>query len=165
MAGIRLGMAEWKRPSPETAPTMAKATGLYMIGTMSKHTAEEQGYADALMLDWRGFVAEATGANIFFVIDGELHTPAPEGFLDGITRRSVMSLARRQQMKVVERHIPFSDIGRATEVFLAGTAAEVTPVREIAGHRYTPGRISETLLKGYDALVRRSPEDVARIVA
>ena len=92
---------------------------------MSKHRAEEQGYADALMLDWRGRVAEATGANIFFVMDGELHTPTPEGFLDGITRRSVMSLARRQQMKVVERPIEFSEIGRATEVFLAGTAAEV----------------------------------------
>jgi branched-chain amino acid aminotransferase len=165
MSGIRLGMAEWKRPSPETAPTMAKATGLYMIGTMSKHKAEEQGFADALMLDWRGYVAEATGANVFFVFDGELHTPTPEGFLDGITRRSVMSLARRQQMKVVERHIEFSEIGRATEVFLAGTAAEVTPVCEISGHRYTPTRISETLLKGYDALVRQSPEDVARVVA
>ncbi len=129
MAGIRMGMAEWKRPSPETAPTAAKATGLYMIGTLSKHRAEQQGYADALMLDWRGNVAEATGANVFFVIDGELHTPDPDCFLDGITRRSVMSLARRQQMKVVERHIAVSDIGRATEVFLAGTAAEVTPVQ------------------------------------
>ncbi len=107
MAGIRMGMAEWKRPSPETAPTAAKATGLYMIGTLSKHKAEAEGYADALMLDWRGRVAEATGANIFFVMDGELHTPDPDCFLDGITRRSVMSLARRQQMKVVERPIEF----------------------------------------------------------
>ncbi len=97
-------MAEWKRPSPETAPITAKATGLYMIGTLSKHKAEQEGFDDALMLDWRGLVAEATGANIFFVIDGDLHTPTPDCFLDGITRRSVMSLARRQQMKVVERH-------------------------------------------------------------
>jgi branched-chain amino acid aminotransferase len=165
MAGIRMGMAEWKRPSPDTAPTAAKATGLYMIGTLSKHRAETQGYADALMLDWRGKVAETTSANIFFVIDGELHTPDPDCFLDGITRRSVMSLARRHQMKVVERHIDASEIGRATEVLLAGTAAEVTPVREIAGHGYTPGRITETLLKGYEALVRQPPEQVAKVVA
>jgi branched-chain amino acid aminotransferase len=165
MGGIRLSLAEWKRPSPETAPTMAKATGLYMIGTLSKHKAEAEGFADALMLDWRGKVAEATGANIFFVMDGDLHTPTPDGFLDGITRRSVMSLARRQQMKVVERAIEFSEIGRATEVFLAGTAAEVSPVREIAGHRYTPSRITETLMRGFDALVRSSPEEVAKVVA
>jgi branched-chain amino acid aminotransferase len=165
MAGIRMGMAEWKRPSPETAPTASKATGLYMIGTMSKHRAEQEGYADALMLDWRGRVAETTGANIFFVMDGELHTPDPDCFLDGITRRSVMSLARQQQMKVVERPIEAAEVGRATEVFLAGTAAEVTPVREIAGHRYTPTRITETLLQGYAALVRRSPAEVAKVVA
>ena len=103
MTGIRLGMAEWKRPSPETAPTAAKATGLYMIGTLSKHKAEAEGFADALMLDWRGWVAEATGANIFFVMDGGIHTPTPDCFLDGITRRSVMSIAKRHQMKVVER--------------------------------------------------------------
>ena len=165
MTGIRLGMAEWKRPSPETAPTAAKATGLYMIGTLSKHKAEAEGYADALMLDWRGWVAEATGANIFFVMDGDIHTPTPDCFLDGITRRSVMSIAKRHQMKVVERSIDGSEIGRASEVFLAGTAAEVTPVREIAGHRFTPTRITETLLKDYDALVRQSPEAVAKVVA
>ena len=157
MAGIRLGMAEWKRPSPETAPTAAKATGLYMIGTLSKHKAEAEGFADALMLDWRGLVAEATGANIFFVMDGDIHTPTPDCFLDGITRRSVMSIAKRHQMKVVERPIDASEIGRASEVFLAGTAAEVTPVREIAGHFFTPTRITETLLKDYDVLVRQSP--------
>jgi branched-chain amino acid aminotransferase len=165
MAGIRMDMAEWKRPSPETAPTAAKATGLYMIGTLAKHRAEQQGYADALMLDWRGNVAETTSANVFFVTNGELHTPIPDCFLDGITRRSVMSLARRQQIKVVERHIAGSEIGRASEVFLAGTAAEVTPVRQIAAHSYTPGRITETLLKGYDALVRQSPAEVAKVVA
>jgi branched-chain amino acid aminotransferase len=164
MQGIRMAMAEWKRPAPDTAPTASKATGLYMIGTMSKHRAEDQGFADALMLDWRGRVAEATGANIVFVMDGELHTPTPDCFLDGITRRSVLSLARRQQMKVVERAIEFSEIGRATEVFLAGTAAEVTPVREIAGHQYTPTRITETLMHGFDALVRSSPEEVAKVV-
>ncbi len=165
MQGIRLGMAEWKRPSPETAPTEAKATGLYMIGTMSKHKIEEQGYNDALMLDWRGRVSESTGANIFFVMNGDLHTPTPEGFLDGITRRSVMSLARARQMTVVERPIELAEIDGATECFLAGTAAEVTAVREIAGRSYTPGRITETLMRDYDALVVRSPETVAKVVA
>ena len=165
MQGIRLGMAEWKRPSPETAPTAAKATGLYMIGTMSKHKVEEQGFNDALMLDWRGRVSESTGANIFFVMNGELHTPTPEGFLDGITRRSVMSLARARQMTVVERPIELDEIDGATECFLAGTAAEVCAVREIAGRSYTPGRITETLMQDYDALVVQSPEAVAKVVA
>jgi branched-chain amino acid aminotransferase len=165
MQGIRLGMAEWKRPSPETAPTAAKATGLYMIGTMSKHAAEAEGYNDALMLDWRGYVAEGTGANVFLVIDGAIHTPTPEGFLDGITRRSVMALARRQQMKVVERHIDASELNRATEVFLAGTAAEVCAVREIAGQAYTPGRITEALMRDYNALVQKTPAEVATVVA
>ena len=165
MTGIRLGMAEWKRPSPDTAPTAAKATGLYMIGTLSKHKAEAEGFADALMLDWRGLVAEATGANIFFVMDGAIHTPTPDCFLDGITRRSVMSIARRHQMTVIERPIDASEIGRASEVFLAGTAAEVTPVREIAGHRFTPTRITETLLKDYDVLVRQPPAEVAKLIA
>jgi branched-chain amino acid aminotransferase len=165
MKGIRLGHAPWKRPSPETAPTAAKATGLYMIGTMSKHAAEAAGFDDALMLDWRGLVSEATGANIFFAIDGELHTPTPDCFLDGITRRSVISLARRHQMKIVERHIRPEEMSRATEVFLAGTAVEVTPVRAIGELSFTPGRICETLMKGYDALVRQSPAQVARLVA
>jgi len=164
MQGIRLGMAEWKRPSPETAPTAAKATGLYMIGTMSKHKVEEQGFNDALMLDWRGRVSESTGANIFFVMNGELHTPVPDGFLDGITRRSVMSLARARQMIVVERPIELAEIAGATECFLAGTAAEVCAVREIAGRRYMPGRITETLMKDYDALVVQTPEAVAKVV-
>lgn len=156
-------MAEYKRPSPETAPTAAKATGLYMIGTLSKHKAEAEGYADALMLDWRGQVAEATGANIFFVMDGELHTPDPDCFLDGITRRSVMALAKHRQMKVIERPIMPDEMKRASEVFLAGTAAEVTPVREIAGLNFTPGQITETLLKDYNSLVRKTPEEVARV--
>jgi branched-chain amino acid aminotransferase len=162
MKGIRLGMAEWKRPSPETAPTASKATGLYMIGTLSKHKAEAEGFNDALMLDWRGQVAEATGANIFFVMDGELHTPTPDCFLDGITRRTVMGLARQSQIKVVERAIMPEELPRASEVFLAGTAAEVTPVRQIGDHSYTPGAITETLLKQYESLVRLSPDEVAK---
>jgi branched-chain amino acid aminotransferase len=165
MQGIRVGLADWKRPSPETAPTAAKATGLYMIGTMAKMKAEAEGYADALMMDWRGQVAEATGANVFFVIDGDLHTPDPDCFLDGITRRTVIRLAQKQQMKVITRPIEASEIALASEVFLAGTAAEVTAVREIGPHRYTPGRITETLMKGYDALVVQSPAEVARFLA
>jgi len=165
MQGIRVGQAEWRRPSPDTAPTAAKATGLYMIGSMAKHKAETEGYSDALMLDWRGRVAETTGANIFFVMNGDLHTPDPDCFLDGITRRSVISLAKRQQMKVVQRPIEAAEIASATEVFLAGTAAEVTAVREIGPYRYAPGAITETLMKAYDALVLQSPAEVAKAVA
>src|ERR1700744_3791526 len=165
MQGIRVGEAEWRRPPPETAPVHAKASGLYMIGSLSKVKAEQEGYADALMLDWRGLVAETTGANIFFVIDGDLHPPTPDCFLDGIPRRSVIALAKRNQMKVIERQINPTELTRATEVFLAGTAAEVTAVREIGPHRFTPGPITETLMKGYDALVQQSPQEVARVVA
>lgn len=164
MQGIRVAQADWRRPPPETAPVKAKAAGLYMIGSLAKVKAEEEGYADALMLDWRGLIAETTGANIFLVIDGELHTPVPDCFLDGVTRRSVISLARRAQMKVVERPIDPADLTRATEVFLAGTAAEVTAVREIGPHRFTPGGITETLMRAYDDLVRQPPEVVAGIV-
>jgi branched-chain amino acid aminotransferase len=165
MAGIRMAQATWKRPSPETAPTAAKCTGLYMIGTMAKQQAEAEGCADALMLDWRGLVSETTGANIFFVMDGALHTPVPDCFLDGITRRSVITLARRNQMQVVVRAIEAAEIAQATEVFVAGTASEVTAVREIGPHRYTPGRITETLMRDYDELVLQSPDEVARVVA
>jgi branched-chain amino acid aminotransferase len=165
MQGIRMGQAEWKRPSPDTAPVHAKASGLYMIGSLAKLKAEQEGYADALMLDWRGLVAETTGANIFIVINGDLHTPVPDCFLDGITRRSVIRLAAHRQMKVIERQISPDELTRATEVFLAGTAAELTAVREIGPHRFTPGRITETLMKDYDTLVQQSPEQVARIVA
>ncbi|GIX11283.1 branched-chain amino acid aminotransferase [Elioraea sp.] len=165
MKGIRLDIGQWRRPDPQTAPTRAKAAGLYMIATLNKHAAEAKGYADALMLDWRGQVAEATGANIFFVIDGELHTPTPDCFLDGITRRTVMQLARNRQMKVVERAIRPEEMARATECFLTGTAAEVTPVAEIGPYRFTPGQITETLLKDYDRTVRLPPEEVARIAA
>jgi branched-chain amino acid aminotransferase len=160
MKGVRLGMANWKRPHPETAPTASKAAGLYMIGTLSKHAAEAEGFEDALMLDWRGQVAEGTGANVFFVFDGEIHTPTPDCFLNGITRRTVMSIARRHQMKVVERPIMPEEMPRATEVFLAGTAAEVTPVRQIGVHSFTPGPVTETLLRDYEALVRMAPAEV-----
>ena len=165
MQGVRLGHATWKRPHPETAPTASKAAGLYMIGTMSKHQAEDQGFDDALMLDWRGHVSEATGANVFFVMDGELHTPTPDCFLDGITRRTVMALARRHQIKVVERTILPEEIAGASEVFLAGTAAEVTPVRQIGEMSFTPGPITERLLRDYEALVQMTPEKVSALAA
>ena len=165
MKGIRLGWAPWKRPAPDTAPTAAKASGLYMIGTLSKHAVEAEGWTDAMMLDWRGRIAESTGANIFFVFDGALHTPVPDCFLDGITRRTVMALARRRKLTVVERAIMPEEIGAASEVFLAGTAAEVTAVSQIGEHHYTPGQITATLMADYEALVQMSPEEVARRAA
>lgn len=165
MKGVTLGMAEWRRPDPRTAPTASKAAGLYMIGTLSKHAAEAEGFNDALMLTLDGRVAEATGANIFFGIDGALHTPTPDCFLDGITRRSVMALARARQIPVHERDIMPEEMANATEVFLAGTAAEVTPVRQIGGLRFTPGKITETLIEDYTALVHMSPEEVAKRAA
>jgi branched-chain amino acid aminotransferase len=155
LKGIRLDISDWKRPAPDTAPTQAKAAGLYMICTMSKHAAEAKGYADALMLDSRGLVAEATGANIVFVKDGTLHTPTPDCFLDGITRRSVQALARARQIPVVERHIEAKELADFSEAFLAGTAAEVTPVSEIGPYRFKPGEISETLMHDYADDVRR----------
>jgi branched-chain amino acid aminotransferase len=155
LKGIRLDVASWRRPAPETAPTKAKAAGLYMICTLSKHEAEAKGYADALMFDYRGFVAEATGANVFFVKDGTLHTPTPDCFLDGITRRSVMALAKLRQIPVVERHIKAEELGGFSECFLTGSAAEVTPVAEIGHWRFTPGQISETLMHDYSEDVRR----------
>lgn len=161
LRGIRLGMARWRRPAPDTAPTASKASGLYMIGTLAKHAAEEEGFDDALMLDFKGDVAEATGANIFFVMDGALHTPEPSCFLDGITRRSVMALARRRQIDVVERRIAPEEIARASEAFLAGTAAEVTPVRAIGDRTFTTSAMTEALLGDYEALVRLPPAEVA----
>ena len=153
--GIRITRAKYKRPSPETAPTASKAAGLYMICTISKHAAEKAGYADALMLDWRGYVAETTGANIFLVRDGVIHTPTPDCFLDGITRRSVIALAKSRGFEVVERHIPGEELSTFSEVFICGTAAEVTPVAEIAEHRYKPGNISLSLMDDFSKLVRR----------
>ena len=152
--GVRLGHAKYRRPSPETAPTAAKAAGLYMICTISKHAAEREGYADALMLDYRGYVAETTGANIFLIRDGVIHTPTPDCFLDGITRRTVMELARTKGIEVVERHIMADELPSFSEVFITGTAAEVTPVSEIGEHRFTPGQISLGLMEDYSRLVR-----------
>lgn len=162
MKGVKLAMAPWRRPDPRTAPTASKATGLYMTGTISKHAAMDQGCDDALMLDWKGDVAEATGANIFFVAEGRLHTPTPICFLDGITRRTVMGLARERQIQVVERTITESELGGFGEAFLAGTAAEVTPIRQIGEHVLTPGQITETLMRDYETVVRQAPETVAQ---
>lgn len=155
LKGIRLDLAEYRRPAPDTAPCKSKAAGLYMICTISKHAAERKGFADAMMLDYRGYVAEATGANVFFVKDGALHTPVPDCFLDGITRRTVIGLARQRGIDVIERHIEPGEMAGFTECFITGTAAEVTPVSEIGGYRFTPGQISETLMNDYTALVNR----------
>ncbi|MGP1397381.1 MAG: branched-chain amino acid aminotransferase [Inquilinaceae bacterium] len=153
--GIRLRTSKWARPAPTTAPVHAKAAGLYMICTMSKHDAEAAGCHDALMLDWRGQVAEATGANIFLVIDGVLHTPIPDCFLDGITRRTVIGLARQRGYEVVERAIWPDELGSAQEIFLTGSAAEVTPVGAIDDLVFTPGPVTKTLADAYTALVRQ----------
>ena len=153
LKGIRLDMADYRRPSPETAPCHAKAAGLYMICTLSKHAAESKGYADALMLDWRGRVAEATGANVFFVDSGVLHTPEPDCFLDGITRRTVMDLARARGLEIIERAIMPEEMENFSECFITGTAAEVTPVSEIGPYKFTPSDISINLLNDYLALV------------
>ncbi len=153
LKGIRLDMADYRRPSPETAPCHAKAAGLYMICTLSKHAAESNGYADALMLDWRGRVAEATGANVFFVDNGVLHTPEPDCFLDGITRRTVMDLARSRGLEIIERAIMPEEMEKFSECFITGTAAEVTPVSEIGPYKFNPGDISINLLNDYLALV------------
>jgi branched-chain amino acid aminotransferase len=154
LRGIRIGLAQYRRPDPATIPAKAKATGLYMICTIEKHRAERAGYSDALMYDWRGRVAECTGANIFFVKDGALHTPTPDCFLDGITRRTVMDLAKRRGIAVHERTIMPEELPGFTECFIVGTAAEVTPVREIGPYNYQPGRISEQLLNDYMAAVQ-----------
>ena len=154
MKGIRLQISDWRRPAPNTAPVHAKAAGLYMICTLSKHKAEQEGFEDALMLDWRGQVAEATGANIFFVIDGELHTPKPDCFLDGITRRTVIQLAKDRQIKVIERAIMPEEMAKASECFLTGTAAEVTPISQIGPYKFTPGKICQTLINGFTQAVQ-----------
>jgi len=149
LKGIKLDMAEYRRPDPKTAPSKAKAAGLYMICTISKHAAEAKGYADAMMLDYRGRVAEATGANIFFVKDGVIHTPDPDCFLNGITRQTVIELAKRRGIQVIERAIMPEELSTFTECFLTGSAAEVTPVSEIGPYRFTPSTICETLMNDY----------------
>jgi len=157
--GIRLTWAKYDRPSPTSAPTAAKAAGLYMICTISKHAAEKDGYADAMMLDYRGYVAEATGANVFFVKDDVIHTPTPDCFLDGITRRTVIELAEKRGYKVVTRFIEKPELAEFSECFIVGTAAEVTPVSEVGEFRFTPGKISLTLMDDYARLVRRELVD------
>jgi len=162
MKGIRLKTAPWRRPAPGTAPVHAKAAGLYMICTLSKHAVESEGYDDALMLDWRGQIAESTGANIFLVMgDDRLHTPTPDYFLDGITRRTVIGLAEARGIEVVERAILPEELANATEVFLTGTAAEVTPVGSIDDHRFTPGEITRALMEGYDKATGKAAADAA----
>ena len=153
LKGIRLDMAEYRRPDPKTAPSKSKAAGLYMICTISKHAAEAKGYADALMLDWRGQVAEATGANVFFVKDGVIHTPKPDCFLDGITRRTVIDLAKRRGYEVVERVIMPEELEGFEQCFLTGTAAEVTPVSEIGPYTFNVGEIAINLMNDYSAEV------------
>ena len=149
LKGIRLDIAEYRRPDPKTAPCASKAAGLYMICTISKHAAEAKGYADAMMLDYRGQVAEATGANIFFVKDGVIHTPVPDCFLNGITRQTVIGLAKRRGYQVVERAIMPDELAGFSECFLTGSAAEVTPVSEIGPYTFKPATISETLMNDY----------------
>jgi branched-chain amino acid aminotransferase len=153
LKGIRLQWSKWKRPSPETIPCTAKAAGLYMICTLSKHAAMDAGYADALMLDYRGLVAEATGANVFFVKGDEIHTPLPDCFLNGITRRTLIDLAKRNGYKVIERHMKPEELSNFDECFLTGTAAEVTPVSEVGDFRFKPGKACETLIAAYTAEV------------
>lgn len=154
MNGIKLDIAEYRRPDPMTAPCRAKAAGLYMICTISKHAAERKGYADAMMLDWLGRVAECTGANIFFTLNGVLHTPIADCFLNGITRQTVIELAKRRGIEVVERRIMPSELDSFEECFICGTGAEVTPVSEIGPHRFTPGAISRQLIEDYAAEVQ-----------
>jgi branched-chain amino acid aminotransferase len=154
MKGIRIDMAEYRRPDPATAPSAAKAAGLYMICTISKHKAERKGYADALMLDWQGRVAECTGANVFFIRDGIVHTPIADCFLDGITRRTVIDLAKRRGFEVAERRIMPDELPSFNECFITGTAAEVTPVSEIGPHKYQPGNMTKVLMDDYSAEVQ-----------
>lgn len=153
--GIRITHSKWRRPDPATIPSEAKAAGLYMICTLSKDAAERDGYADALMLDYRGYVAEMTGANVFFIKDGVIHTPLPDCFLNGITRLTLIELARWRGFEVVERHIKPEEMADFTECFITGSAAEVTPVSEIGEYRFTPGNISLSLMDDYANLVRR----------
>ncbi len=151
---LRLAWAIYRRPSPETAPVHAKAAGLYMICTLAKHAAEAKGYGDALMLDWRGYLAETTGANIFLVMNGQLHTPIPDCFLNGITRQTVIRLAERRGIPVVERHIMPEEIERAQEIFVTGTAAEITPVLAIEDREFQAGPVTLQLLDDFRALTR-----------
>lgn len=157
LRGIRMQISKWRRPAPDTAPTEAKAAGLYMICTLSKHKAEADGFNDALMFDYRGRVAEATGANIFFVKDGNLHTPEADCFLNGVTRKTVIQLAKKRGITVIERAIWPQELPTFDEAFLSGTAVEVTPVSEIDSMNFQVGPVTRTLLADFDKLVREKP--------
>lgn len=161
MKGIRLDIAQWRRPDPRTAPHDAKAAGLYMICTLSKHAAEAKGYADAMMYDWEGYVAEATGANMFFVDNGVLHTPKADRFLDGITRRTVIKLAKARGIEVVERRILPHELATFSECFVTGTAAEVTPVSEIGPYSFTPAAICQNMMADYADAVQPKAKQAA----
>ena len=154
LKGIRLDLADYRRPDPATAPVLAKASGLYMICTISKHKAERKGYADAMMLDWQGRVAECTGANIFFIKDGKIHTPIADCFLEGITRRTAIDLAKKRGIEVIERRIMPDELTQFSECFITGSAAEVTAVSEIAHWTFTPGAITQQLMSDYTAEVQ-----------
>jgi branched-chain amino acid aminotransferase len=154
MKGIKLDIAEYRRPDPACAPVHAKAAGLYMICTISKHKAEKKGYADAMMLDWQGRVAECTGANIFFTRDGAIHTPIADCFLNGITRQTVIALAKEQGLEIIERRIMPEELSSFNECFIVGSAAEVTPVAEIGPYTFKPGNISRTMMDAYTNAVR-----------
>ena len=153
MKGIRIDIAEYRRPDPACAPVASKAAGLYMICTISKHKAEKKGYADAMMLDWQGRVAECTGANIFFVKGNEIITPIADCFLDGITRRTVIDIARERQINVIEKRIMPEELAGFDECFICGTGAEVTPVAEVGPYKFTPGNICRTMVEAYSAEV------------
>ncbi|MHA6264390.1 branched-chain amino acid aminotransferase [Arenibacterium sp. CAU 1754] len=154
MKGAKLDISKWKRPSPETIPVHAKAAGLYMICTMSKHAAEAKGCSDALFMDYRGYVAEATGANIFFVKDGEVHTPDPDCFLNGITRRTVIDMLKQRGITVHERHIMPEELEGFEQCWLTGTAAEVTPVGQIGDFTFEVGALTRDIAESYEKLVR-----------
>ena len=152
--GAKLDIAKWRRPDPATAPSQAKAAGLYMIATMSKHAAEDKGCSDAMMFDYRGYVAEATGANMFFVKDGEVHTPKPDAFLNGITRQTVIDLLKKKGISVIERHIMPDELEGFEQCWLTGTAAEVTPVGQIGDYTFEVGTLTKEISESYDKLVR-----------
>ena len=154
LKGIKLNISKWKRPDPSTAPVNTKAAGLYMICTLSKHEAERQGFDDSLMLDYRGYIAEATGANIFFVKDEELHTPIADCFLNGITRQTIITIAKEQGINVIEKRIRLQDLKNYQECFVTGTAAEVTPVNQIGDYKFTPGLICKNLIENYTILTK-----------
>ena len=154
MKGAKLDVAKWRRPDPNTAPFEAKAAGLYMIATMSKHTAEANGCSDAMMMDYRGYVAEATGANIFFVKEGEVHTPTPDAFLNGLTRQTVIEMLKTMGVQVHERHILPNELEDFSQCWLTGSAAEITPVGQIGDYNFEVGELTRTVSTNYEQLVR-----------